>query len=323
MFRVPFIEASVNGNPVAAAFYSALVSARIHDAPGQEADTVELTFDDSNNSVTMPAKGAVIVVRFGFRGFGGQKMGRFIVESSSIEGGESGEFLKVSGRSADMRSDVKEPVSEHFDDMTVGEVVRRLATRHGYSAKVDPSIASIRLPYTARYEQGATDFLTRIADRFGALFAIKDGKFLMLPHGTLPPVTIDKPECEGWSFHVEPRPLFGKAEAGWFDRASGQVQFESHETGLQGATRRLRRVLPSQAEAKAAAKSEGERLGRATGSGSITLAGRPDIMADAPITTTGFRAEANGLWRCASVDHTYDDTYKTSIELEAPEEGKT
>lgn len=75
-------------------------------------------------------------------------------------------------------------------------------------------------------------------------------------------------------------------------------------------------------EAKAAASSEGDRLGRATGTGSITLAGLPEAMADAPILTTGFRAEANGLWRAASVDHTFGDTYMTTIELEAPEAGK-
>ena len=322
MFQRPFIRASVNGSPVADTFYSALVSARIHDAPGQEADTVELTFDDKDNMVAMPSKGAAIAVTFG-NGGSGQKMGRFIVESTKIEGGDQGEFIVISGRSADMRSDVKEPLSEHFDDMTIGDIVRQLAGRHGYASKVDGSFDNMKLPYTARYEQGTNDFLTRIADRIGGLFAIKDNKFLMLPHGQLPAVTIDRYECESWSFQVEPRPLYGKVEAGWFDRAKGKVEFEKHDTGLKGASRRIRRILPSQAEAKAAAKSEGDRLGRATGSGSITLAGRPDIMADAPIVTTRFRPEVNGLWRCGGVDHVYEDTYMTTVEVEAPEKGKT
>jgi len=318
----PFIEVSVNGNPVSNAFYSLLVSATIHDAPGQEADTIELRFDDGGNVLQMPSKGASIAVRFGFRGGSIQKMGQFIVEKTSIEGGSDGEFILVSGRSADMRSDVKEPLSENFDDKTVGAVIEELAKRHGFTAKVSPEFKSIQMPYLARYEQGTTDFLTRLADRFGALFAIKDKKFLFLTHGTLPAITIDKSECDSWSFEVEPRPLFGKTEAGWFDREKGEVKFEDHQTGLKGASKRLRRILPSQAEAKQAAKSEGNRLGRATGSGSITLGGRPDIMADAPINATGFRSEANGLWRCAGVDHTYDETYMTTIELEAPGTGK-
>ena len=319
----PFVEVTVNGNPARDTFYNLLVSVTIHDAPGQEADTIELRFDDGGNILAIPAKGAVVMVRFGFRDGGAQKMGVFIVEKISIEGGEGGEFLLISGRSADMRSDVKEPLSEHFDNSTVGSVVDELAKRHGYAAKVSPELKSIELPYLARYEQGTTDFLTRLADRFGALFAVKDQKFLFLTHGTLPPVAIDKSECESWSFEVEPRPLFGKTEAGWFDREKGEIKYEDHQTGLKGASKRLRRILPSQAEAKQAAKSEGNRLGRATGSGSITLAGRPDIMADAPINLSGFRSAVNGLWRCAGVDHVYQETYMTTIEVEAPEEGKS
>lgn len=327
MSLFPFISVSVNGAPVSGVFYSYLVSATIHDAPGQEADTIELKFDDGGNVVAMPSKGAIIVVIFGFRdaaGIGaGQKMGVFVVEKTSIEGGEEGEFLTLSGRSADMRSDVKEPLSEHFDKKTVGDIVKELAGRHGLGSKVDPDLAGIQLEYIARYEQSAVDFLTRLADRVGGMFAIKDGKFLFLKRGLLPSAVIDKSECESWSFEVEPRPLFGKVQAGWYDRSKNAVTYEEESTGQQGPVKRLRKVLGSADEAKKAAKSEGQRLGRATGSGTITLAGRPDIMADAPIMTTGFRSEANGLWRCGGVDHVYDDTYKTTIELEAPEEGKS
>ena len=318
----PFIEVSVNGQPVHDLFYSRLVSATIHDAPGQEADNIELRFDDACNDIELPAKGAIVVVRFGFKDSGAQKMGVFVVEKTGIEGGDRGEFLNVSGRSADMRSDVKEPLSEHFDATTLGSIVSELAKRHGYEAKLDPELAAIELPYIARYEQSSTDFLTRLADRFGAVFAVKDQKFLFLKRGILPAVTIDKSECESWSFEVEPRPVYGKTEVGWYDRETGTVVYEHVETGRDGSTKRLRKVLGSKEEAKAAAEAEGRRLGRATGSGSITLAGRPDIMADAPIQTNGWRAEVNGLWRCAGVDHVYGDTYMTTIEVEAPEEGK-
>lgn len=322
----PFIEATVNGKPVNDLFYSRLSKATIHDAPGQEADTVELTFDDSGNDIPMPAKGAIILIRFGFRGGIGaaasQKMGVFTVEKPVIDGGAQGEFLIISGRSTDMRSDVKEPLSEHFDETSVGDIVKQLAGRHGMGSKVDPELADIKLPYIARYEQSTADFLTRLADRSGAMFAVKDGKFLFVKRGILAPVTIDKGECESWHFEVEPRPLFGKVQAGWYDRSKNTVVYETVQTGLKGSSKRLRKVYGSAAEASAAASSERDRLGRATGSGNLTLGGRPDLMGDTPIMTTGFRAEANGVWRCAGVDHTYDNTYMTTVELEASEEGK-
>ncbi len=319
----PFIEVSVAGRTVSDAFYSRLVSASIHDAPGQEADTCELEFDDDRNEISVPEEGAEITVRFGFRGAGTWKMGVFIFEKASYSFSNSGEFLSFSCRSADMRSDVKEPVSEHFDDMTVGGIVQELAGRHGYDAKVGSEFSGVKLPYIARTGQSSADFLTRLADRCGAQFSVKGNRFLFLKRGVLPAITIDKSDCESASFSVEPRPRYGKAQAGWYDRAKNEISFEDFETGLEGPVKRLRTVFASAEEAKQAAQAEGNRLGRATGSGSVTIAGMPEVMADAPIIITGMRPEANGEWRAASVEHRYGDTYMTTIELEAPETGKT
>jgi phage protein D len=322
---LPYIEVSVGGRPVSGAFYQQLSSATIHDAPGQESDSVELKFDDGGNVVEVPAYGALIEVRFGFRDAAGgaAKMGLFTYERSSIEGGERGETLTLSGRSADRRDELKEPDSEHWDDATIGGVVAELAGRHGYGSFVDGELAAIRLPYLARLNQSTLDLLTRLADRNRALFAVKDRKLVLRRRGVLPAVTIARSECAEWSFQVEPRPRYGSTEAGWFDRARGEMLFESHSTGLEGPRKRLRTIQGSAAEAQAAAAAEGDRLGRATGSGSLTLAGRPEIGADQPIECTGFRTEANGLWRCAGVDHRFDRAYTTTISLGAGEEGKS
>ncbi len=48
----------------------------------------------------------------------------------------------------------------------------------------------------------------------------------------------------------------------------------------------------------------------------------PEVLADTPLNITGFRPEANGAWRAGTVTHQYTETYMTTIELEAPEEGK-
>ncbi len=319
---IPIIEVSVNGQSVSAGFYKRLISATITDAPGQNADTCELTFDDANNEIEIPQKGAKLTAKFGFEDAGTLKMGVFSIEKSSIEGGEDGELVKLSGRSADMREDIKEPLSEHFDDTTVKAIVEELAGRHGFAAKVDDEYAGLQVDYMARANQSSADFLTRLADNSGALFSIKDGKFLFLKRGGQQSFTIEKNMCESWSFSVEPRPQYANAEAGWFERETGKTHFESFSTGLKGPLKRVRTLFNSKAEAAAKAKSEGERMARSTGSGTITLAGMPELMADMPLILVGFRPEANGEWRAGTVTHTYDDTYKTSVTLEAPEKGK-
>lgn len=318
----PFIEASVNGKAVSSAFYTRLNKATITDAPGQDGDTCELTFDDANNEIEMPQKGASLSIKFGFKDGFAWKMGSFKVEKSTIIGGSDGEFITISGRSADMRQDIKEPLNEHFDETTIGSIVSELAKRHGFKDKTSSEFASIKLPYIARMNQSSADFLTRLADQHDALFSIKDGKFLFLKRGQMPAITINRDQCESWNFTVEPRPKVGKTQAGWFDRTTGKTLFESHSTALKGPIKRLRNTFSSLGEAQSAAQSEANKMMRATGTGSISLAGMPEIMADTPIIIKGFRKEANGLWRAGTVTHTYDDTYKTSISLEADEKGK-
>lgn len=318
----PFIEVTIEGKTVHDAFYQRLVSATIRDEPGQSADTLELVFDDTGNEIDIPEKGAKIAIRFGFKGVGTWKMGTFVFERASYNFGSGGERLTLSAKSAELRADVKESLSEHFDGQTIGQIVELLAKRHGYKAKVSPEIADIKIDYLARPEQSVTDLLTRLADRTGALFSVKDNTFLFLKRGSLPPITIYKGDCSDGEFSVEPRPKYGKAAAGWYDRRRNKTVYEEHSTGLDGPTRRLRTVYASEAEAKKAAEAEGNRLGRATGQGSLTMAGRPEMMADTPIKTIGFRKEFDGDWRAASVEHRFDDTYTTAVELEAPETGK-
>ena len=63
-------------------------------------------------------------------------------------------------------------------------------------------------------------------------------------------------------------------------------------------------------------------MNRATGSGSITLAGQPQAAAEMNILLAGFRSEINGLWRAETVRHTFGRAYMTTITLEATEEGR-
>lgn len=323
MRHKPFIECFVGGKAVAPGFYDRLSTATVTDNAGQEADRIELVFDDSGNAIQMPEKGAKLSVSFGYKEFGSWVMGEFTVEKNRINFGPDGDKLTISGHSADMREDVKEQGSEHFDQTTIGDVVEQLAKRHGYDAKVSPELASKQIEYIARVGQSSLDFLTRLADRNRALFSIKGNKFLFLSRGILPTITIDKSECESGDFEVEPRTKFGKVEASYFDRATGKTETVSHSTGLKGPVRRLRTVYANKAEAEAAAGSEGDKLGRATGSGNLMMFGRPELMADTPLNLTGFRAEANGAWRAGTVTQTFAaDSYKTGVAVEAPESGK-
>ncbi|MBL6431654.1 MAG: hypothetical protein HPM95_12955 [Alphaproteobacteria bacterium] len=85
----PFIEVTVGGKPVNAVFYERLSTATIRDEVGQDADTVELVFDDARNEVAAPAPGALIAVSFGFRGVGSWKMGSTQLRALPLRAGRT------------------------------------------------------------------------------------------------------------------------------------------------------------------------------------------------------------------------------------------
>ncbi|WP_375702375.1 phage late control D family protein [Bartonella sp. AA89HNZF] len=320
----PFIEVRVGDKLVHEVFYQRLLTATITDHAGNEADTFEAEFDDSGNDLEVPSSNSTLQVIFGYENSISAFMGRFVVESVVSIGGSDGEILRLCGKSASMRKELKEQASEHFDHQTISEIVETLAKRHGYQAKVSPQFVKQTLSYVIRTDQSAVDFLTRLADRMQARFLIKDNKFLFLSGDNLPALDIHKHDCSNWEFTLEPRTQYGIIEASYFDRSTGQQCQVKHQTGFSGPVRRLRSCYPCQEEALSAAASESDRLCRAVGSGSLTLEGRPEIMADQPLILQGFRGQINGPWKAATVTHCYEKQsgYTTEITLEAPNKGK-
>ncbi|WP_254474891.1 phage late control D family protein [Bartonella sp. B1098] len=320
----PFIEVRVGEKLVHEVFYQRLLTATITDNAGNEADTFEAEFDDSGNDLEIPSSNTALHVTFGYENSIRAFMGRFVVETVTSCGGSDGEILRLCGKSASMRAEIKEQASEHFDHKTIAEIVESLAKRHGYQAKVSPKFTKQTLPYVVRTDQSAIDFLTRLADRMQARFLIKDNKFLFLSGDNLPLQTIHQQECSHWEFSLEPRTQYGMIEARYFDRAKGQQHVVTHRTGYTGPIRRLRTCYPCKQQAQAAAASESDRLCRAMGSGSLSLEGRPEIMAGQPLLLQGFRGEINGPWHAATVTHRYEKQsgYITEITLEALNQGK-
>ncbi len=332
----PFIEVEINGAPSNQIFYDRLISATITDAPGQDSDSIDLEFDDSpdpetgNYILEIPPENAEIWISFGYRDTGASKMGLFTLDQPE-DGHEETSFMRLSGRAADMSGDLKEALSEHWDDTTIGKVIEELAKRHNLDAQISPSLASIPLEYYSRINQSMLGFGTDLADQLGGIFAVKGGKMLLLKRGEgkdakgndLSPIIIDRSECSSWGFSGFPRQLFGQVETEWFDRAKGRYIRETAATGLDSTVkRRMQHPYPSKEFAKRAAQAEGERLSRESAKGQMTLPGRPEIVAEMPLTLTSFRPGRNGFWKVDTARHVYQDTYTTEVDIEAPEGGR-
>lgn len=327
----PRFICKIGGKDVRRGFYSALVEATLTDNSGEEADTLELVFDDRGNQIETPAEGAVLEPLYGYVETGVTSKGLFTVAGVSIEGGDQGEFLKISAKAADFRDELKERMTEHFDDTTLGAMLKEVFGRHKLDVAIDGELASIPIEYEARFNQSAVAFATDLARRYdavakpagGKLVFTKKGKAASASGAALPAIAISKGDCESWSFDIQPRPRHGKVTAKWFDRAAGKLKFETVSTGGKGPILMLPHPFKTADEAKKAAGAEGVAMNRKTGSGSFTLPGRPSASAEADVIASGFRPDINGKWRAVTVTHKFgDDGYRTTVDVEAPEEQK-
>lgn len=329
MLLTPKIHVLAGGKPVNGAFYQALKSCTITDKSGQSSDTLKCIFNSPNNSVPLPNEGDILEPFFGYLERGITTMGQFTVDGFTIEGGNEGEYLVLSARSADIRENQKEKGTEHFDNQTLGSILQQSFGRVGAQIEVDPELAGIQIEYEARYDQSVLDFATRLADRYNAIFKPGGGKFIFVKRGNqanMKTVIITKSECASWSVEGQPRPKYSKVVAKWHDTETGKTMFEKEDTGGKGPMRLLKHPYRTKEEAKLAAKAEGINQNRNSASGCFEQYGRIDASAEATVKAVGFGQFIDGEWRADQVDHLFEagsgGGFKTTINVKAPEKQK-
>ncbi len=124
-----------------------------------------------------------------------------------------GLLLTVTAHAADIREELKQKKTEHFDDTTLGSMLQKVFGEHGAQIEVDGELSGIEIEYEARRDQSPLDFATRLADRHNAIFKAGGGRFLFVSRGSrkkssggsLAPVLITRPECRDWSISGKPR----------------------------------------------------------------------------------------------------------------------
>ncbi|MHA1570505.1 MAG: contractile injection system protein, VgrG/Pvc8 family [Alphaproteobacteria bacterium] len=315
-----------DGIAATATFADRLLSLVITDAAGKESDAAEIMLDDRDGSIALPREGAKLAISLGYRETGLEYMGLFVVEE--VEGSGFPRQLAITAKAADHRETFKEQKTRGWDQKTLGQIVGQIAGEHGLSAAVAGSLSARQIAHIAQTEESDQHFLTRLAARFGAIAAPKDGRLVFAPRGAglaasgavMTPVVVSVTDLVGssaYSFTLKPRNRFSKVVATWTDRAGAKRREVEAMTNSQGPIRTLRTPFADEAQAQAAADAEARKIAREEGSISLEIAGRPAVRAEAPLTVSGVRTGADGQWTIERVEHTYDPAgqgYITSIE---------
>jgi len=292
-----------------------LVALRLSERRGDEADQLELTVDDSDGQVAIPPEGATITLQLGWASGAGVTVG--LVDKGSyvvdeVEHGGPPDALVIRARSADLAGSLRTRREHAWHDTSLGEVVRALAGRNGLRARVDPTLAGIAVKVLVQTRESDMALLRRLGREHDALATVKAKTLLFAPIGagktaggaTIPAVTIARGDGDRHSYRVEKRDAAGKVEAAWHDRGKAKRQLVTVGDG-DGAAKRLARVYPTEAAARAAAEAERKRCGRTPRRLELSLAlGRLDLYPERAATVRGFkRAIDETRWVVSEVTH--------------------
>lgn len=321
----PKVEITVDGTPVASAFYERLISVSVTDKEGLASDTFQMDLNDGPPSfLAIPRKGAIVDIRLGYGH--ARSLGLYVVDKVKVD------FLpykmSISGKARDMRSGkMKERQERHWDNKTVKDIVSDIAAESGLAASVDAEIGAHRYEWFGQQDESSVNVLRRLADRHNGLFKVRDGRLVFSKRGSgnaaggsflgsvvVGPGTI----IQGTgSFEANDHTRYKKVVAYHQDKGKAErLEVEADSSADGDSIYRIPEPFADISEADKAAQAKAKELKRGEGAASVTVVGDTAIVAGAPLLFEKVRPGLDGVpYIIDTATHTFSkgEGYRTQI----------
>jgi phage protein D len=301
-------------------FRDRLLGITVSDEAGQKSDVATIDVDDRNTEVAIPPIGAKLEIALGYVG-NLTNLGQFIVDD--VSGTIGPETMSIGAKAADMLSGIRAPKTRSWHDVTLDDLVAKIAGENALKPQVADSLKSTFFKYIAQTSESDLNLLTRLAKNLDAMTKPAGGSLLFLKHGEgksadgkdLPVFQIDKSDIDKGTWKLPGRTKYGKVTAEWAENGSAKVHQVHAGTGTPA--QKLRERFATQIEAERAAQSALDRSKRGTGTININLGGfQGDLTAGAKVNLTGIKPELTGEWLITRVEHRLGASLVTSVQAE-------
>jgi len=320
----PAYRIVADGTDVTHKLHGRLVSLTVVDEAGRSSDRAEITLDDRDHALALPPAGASLKIALGFTGKL-VEIGTYIVEG--IGGRIAPDTLTVTAKAAALLGTIRARKTREWKDVTVRDIVAKIAAEHGLRPLVGDSLAPCFYPYRAQTSESDLHFLTRIAHDLDAVAKPASGALIFTRHGEgkaadgtpLPTFTIHRNQIGSGSWNIAERGRYRSVTAEWGDRDTATAH---RLTAGQGEPELLlRHPYATRAEARCAAEAALDRSQRTSAKLSIQLGGfHADLMAEAKVDLQAIKPELNGQWLLTRVIHRLDQSLTTGFEAERDNE---
>lgn len=320
---------TVAGTNISTALAPLLIDLSVTDKAGTNSDTASINVDDSGGQIVFPQAGAAVEIALGWQG--GSVRSVFTgtvdeVKSSGSRGG--GRTLSISAKGVDTNSPAKQGQQRHFDDKTVSAILQEAAETAGLSQiDVDPSLASITIPYLDMRGESFLHMGERLARMVGGRFRVQGDRVIFSKRGAVYEAAVRAvwgDNLHSWSM----APTIGRgrykaASAAAYDPKAAALKYAEAATGTSGAVSYfVRRELEADEDAaQRRADADAATAQETAGGGTVVIEGNPDAVPDGLCILSGARPGIDGTYRIKTVTHSYSrgGGFVTSLEVVQPQ----
>ncbi|MFJ2364480.1 phage late control D family protein [Pseudomonas sp. NPDC087697] len=264
------------------------------DASGIESDQLTLTLD-LEGLEGLPSLGGKIGLRVGYLESGLVDKGEFVItrRTPTLFPLRLALVATAAPFSAADQTGFKQRRSASHGPTTLGALFRQLTSRHGFSPRVAPELALIKIEHVDQSNETDMGFLTRLAYLHDAVAKPVNELYVLARRGqakslsgkVLPPVklsvtTNNRPGDNAFisaTLDETARAKYQGCKTRWWDAAAGKVRDE--ESGI-APFKTLRQRYQSADDARAAAEGEVRRMMREALKVKIGCPGNPGLAAE-------------------------------------------
>lgn len=330
----PIYQLTYNGKDVTKDLVGRVKDLTLRDQRGFEADQLDITLDDSDGALPLPAAGAKLQFAIGWEHIGLINKGEFVIDD--VEHSGTPDTITIRARAANMAGGLttKKEVSWHAT--TVGKIVQTIAVRNKLTPKIHEKLGSMPVKHMDQANESDANFLTRLAEHHDAVASVKDGKLLFMPASfsetvsgkTIPTLVIARAVGDQHQYSLNAGQAYNKVKAYYYDVKAGKrgevvvdkntppvlpkakksrrKKVKPPPRAVKPATKAvpaaevenvlvLRHTYASQNNAERAAQAALAKAERGKATFSITLArGNPLLYPETPAQLMGFKKDIDG-----------------------------
>ncbi len=312
----PDFNIIAESNSITEDLRSSLISLHITDESGTMSDEAEICFEYGSNASELKGE---LEVFLGYKETGLLSMGVYIASEITIQ--SPPKILRVKCCAANFKGSLKEKTSREWKEITLGDLVRKIAEKYGYEVKIAQKFEDVFISHIAQTDESDMNFLKRIGHEHEATVKPVGGHIIFIPKGegksatgkVLGTTLLTPKDVINWKVNFNVRSKYGSVIAKWHSYERGETIEE--KVGNEEPSYPIYKLYPTAESAISAASAKLRRLKRSEAKLNITIPGNPELFAEAKINLSGFCQEIDGEWVIERAEHTLNNMgYQTMIE---------